>query len=113
MFNRAPRQLLNDIIELASPSSPKFKPDLYIQGVVNQDPGTADRCNCSIAATDRRERRCFLPAAISERFEVLGARAAQAARTHAMFTARWSHRPLCAKPVVMTVRTTWVRRQAR
>lgn len=41
MFNPGPRgTLLNDIIELASPGSPNFKPDLYIQGVVNQNPGT-------------------------------------------------------------------------
>jgi phosphatidylserine/phosphatidylglycerophosphate/cardiolipin synthase-like enzyme len=41
MFNPGPRgTLLNDIIELASPASPKFNPDLYIQGVVNQNPGT-------------------------------------------------------------------------
>ena len=37
MFNPGPRgTLLNDIIELASPSSQKFNPSLYIQGVVNQ-----------------------------------------------------------------------------
>ena len=41
MLNPGPRgTLLNDIIELASPSSPKFNPSLYIQGVVNQNPGT-------------------------------------------------------------------------
>ncbi|HWK96333.1 MAG TPA: phospholipase D-like domain-containing protein [Pseudolabrys sp.] len=42
MFNPGPRgSLLNDIIELASPASPNYNPDLYIQGVVNQNPGTA------------------------------------------------------------------------
>ena len=42
MFNPGPRgSLLNDIIELASPTSPNFNPNLYIQGVLNQDPGTA------------------------------------------------------------------------
>ncbi len=42
MFNPGPRgSLLNDIIELASPASPHFNPQLYIQGVVNQEPGTA------------------------------------------------------------------------
>ncbi len=41
MFNPGPRgTLLNDIIELAAPASQKFKPNLYIQGVVNQNPGT-------------------------------------------------------------------------
>lgn len=41
MFNPGPRgSLLNDIIELASPASAQYKPDLYIQGVVNQNPGT-------------------------------------------------------------------------
>jgi phosphatidylserine/phosphatidylglycerophosphate/cardiolipin synthase-like enzyme len=42
MFNPGPRgTLLNDIIDLALPSGQHYDPDLYIQGVVNQDPGTA------------------------------------------------------------------------
>ena len=42
MFNPGPRgTLLSDIIDLALPSGQHYDPDLYIQGVVNQDPGTA------------------------------------------------------------------------
>jgi phosphatidylserine/phosphatidylglycerophosphate/cardiolipin synthase-like enzyme len=42
MFNPGPRgTLFNDIVDLASPSGQHFDPDLYIQGVLNQDPGTA------------------------------------------------------------------------
>jgi phosphatidylserine/phosphatidylglycerophosphate/cardiolipin synthase-like enzyme len=41
MFNPGPRgSLLNDIIELASPTGAHYNPDLYIQGVLNQNPGT-------------------------------------------------------------------------
>ncbi|MBV8522654.1 MAG: hypothetical protein JOY71_11120, partial [Acetobacteraceae bacterium] len=42
MFNPGPRgTLFNDIVDLASPSGQHYDPDLYIQGVLNQDPGTA------------------------------------------------------------------------
>jgi phosphatidylserine/phosphatidylglycerophosphate/cardiolipin synthase-like enzyme len=42
MFNPGPRgTLFNDIIDLASPSGQHYDPDLYIQGVLNQNPGTA------------------------------------------------------------------------
>jgi phosphatidylserine/phosphatidylglycerophosphate/cardiolipin synthase-like enzyme len=42
MFNPGPRgTLLSDIIDLALPSGQHYDPDLYIQGVVNQNPGTA------------------------------------------------------------------------
>jgi phosphatidylserine/phosphatidylglycerophosphate/cardiolipin synthase-like enzyme len=42
MFNPGPRgTLFNDIVDLASPNGQHHDPDLYIQGVLNQDPGTA------------------------------------------------------------------------
>lgn len=42
MFDPGPRgTLLSDIIDLASPSGQNYDPDLYIQGVLNQNPGTA------------------------------------------------------------------------
>ena len=42
MFNPGPRgTLFNDIVDLASPNGQHYDPDLYIQGVLNQDPGTA------------------------------------------------------------------------
>jgi hypothetical protein len=41
MFNPGPRgTLLNSIIERTARASDHFNPDLYIQGVVNQNPGT-------------------------------------------------------------------------
>jgi phosphatidylserine/phosphatidylglycerophosphate/cardiolipin synthase-like enzyme len=41
MFNPGPRgTLLNDIIERNSAGSPAYDPDLYIHGVLNQDPST-------------------------------------------------------------------------
>jgi len=42
MFNPGPRgTLFNDIADLATPGSTKYDPSLYIQGVLNQNPGTA------------------------------------------------------------------------
>jgi hypothetical protein len=42
MFNPGPRgTLFNDIADMASPSGQHYDPDLYIQGVLNQNPGTA------------------------------------------------------------------------
>lgn len=41
MFNPGPRgSLLNDIVERNSPASPTYDPDLYVHGVLNQDPST-------------------------------------------------------------------------
>jgi len=67
MFNPGPRgTLLNDIIELASPASPNHKPDLYIQGVVNQDPGTTKNPVALFSRGDRIDANAdvVLPAAI-------------------------------------------------
>ena len=42
MFNPGPRgTLFNDISDLALPGGQHYDPDLYIQGVLNQNPGTA------------------------------------------------------------------------
>ncbi len=71
MFNPGPRgTLLNDIIELASPSSPSFKPDLYIQGVVNQNPGTKKNPVVLFNRGDRIDANAdvVVPAAIPGRF---------------------------------------------
>ncbi|MBI1866802.1 MAG: hypothetical protein HYS06_00635 [Methylocystis sp.] len=69
MFNPGPRgTLLNDIIELASPSSPNYQPHLYIQGVVNQNPGTAKNPVTLFNRGDRIDANAdvVLPAAIDE-----------------------------------------------
>ena len=67
MFNPGPRgTLLNDIIELASPTSEKYNPNLYIQGVVNQNPGTAKNPVVLFNRGDRIDANAdvVLPAAI-------------------------------------------------
>lgn len=67
MFNPGPRgTLLNDIIELAAPGSPHYKPDLYIQGVVNQNPGTTKNPVVLFNRGERIEANAdvVLPAAI-------------------------------------------------
>ncbi len=69
MFNPGPRgTLLNDIIELASPSSPNYNPQLYIQGVVNQNPGTAKNPVTLFNRGDRIDANAdvVLPAAIDQ-----------------------------------------------
>jgi phosphatidylserine/phosphatidylglycerophosphate/cardiolipin synthase-like enzyme len=106
MFNPGPRgTLLNDIIELASPSSPKFKPDLYIQGVVNQDPGTEKN---PVHLFNRGERidanaDVVLPASISERLKFWEPELLKLPRAHAMVHSKVVVvDPYGAKPVVMT-----------
>ena len=87
MFNPGPRgTLLNDIIELASPSSPKFNPSLYIQGVVNQNPGTEKN---PVILFNRGERidanaDVVLPAAIPGRLKFWEPELLKLPRTHAM-----------------------------
>jgi hypothetical protein len=53
MFNPGPRgTLFNNIVDLAPPSRQHYDPDLYIQGVLNQDPGTGRTLSrCSTAAS--------------------------------------------------------------
>jgi phosphatidylserine/phosphatidylglycerophosphate/cardiolipin synthase-like enzyme len=106
MFNPGPRgTLLNDIIELASPSSPRFKPDLYIQGVVNQDPGTTKN---PVQLFNRGERidanaDVVLPAAISERLKFWVPELLKLPRAHAMVHSKVVViDPYGATPVVMT-----------
>ena len=87
MFNPGPRgTLLNDIIELASPSSQKFNPSLYIQGVVNQNPGTEKN---PVILFNRGERidanaDVVLPAAIPGRLKFWEPELLKLPRTHAM-----------------------------
>ena len=70
MFNPGPRgSMLNAIIERLSPGSADYDPGLYIQGVINQDPGTA---KSPLEFFHRGERqsvpddRILLPEAIDE-----------------------------------------------
>jgi phosphatidylserine/phosphatidylglycerophosphate/cardiolipin synthase-like enzyme len=106
MFNPGPRgTLLNDIIELASPSSPSFKPDLYIQGVVNQNPGTAKN---PVVLFNRGERidanaDVVLPAAIPGRFAYWQKEVLKLPTAHAMVHSKVVIvDPFGPNPVVMT-----------
>ena len=106
MFNPGPRgTLLNDIIELASPGSPYFDPDLYIQGVVNQNPGTAKN---PVVLFNRGERidanaDVVLPAAIPGPLKYWKTELLKLPRTHAMVHSKVVViDPYGRKPVVMT-----------
>ena len=106
MFNPGPRgTLLNDIIELASPSSPSFKPDLYIQGVVNQNPGTTKN---PVVLFNRGERidanaDVVLPAGIPGRFAYWQKEVLKLPTAHAMVHSKVVIvDPFGPNPVVMT-----------
>jgi phosphatidylserine/phosphatidylglycerophosphate/cardiolipin synthase-like enzyme len=106
MFNPGPRgTLLNDIIELASPSSPKFNPDLYIQGVVNQNPGTAKNPVTLFNRGDRIDANedVVLPAAIPGALKFWLPELLKLPRAHAMVHSKVVVvDPYGANPVVMT-----------
>jgi hypothetical protein len=58
MLNPGPRgTLLDDIIELDSPAGQNYKPNLCIQGVLNQNPGTTKN-PVTLFNRDRRQRGC-------------------------------------------------------
>jgi phosphatidylserine/phosphatidylglycerophosphate/cardiolipin synthase-like enzyme len=87
MFNPGPRgTLLNDIIELASPVSPNYNPQLYIQGVLNQDPGTAKNPVSLFNRGTRIDANAdvVLPAAIDERLKFWVPELLKLPRAHAM-----------------------------
>jgi phosphatidylserine/phosphatidylglycerophosphate/cardiolipin synthase-like enzyme len=106
MFNPGPRgTLLNDIIELASPSSPSFKPELYIQGVVNQNPGTDKNPVVLFNRGERIEANAdvVLPAAIPGRFAYWAKEVLKLPTAHAMVHSKVVViDPYGDDPVVMT-----------
>jgi len=106
MFNPGPRgTLLNDIIELASPASPHYNPDLYIQGVINQDPGTAKNPVTLFNRGNRIDANedVVLPAAIDTRMTFWVRELKQLPRTHAMVHSKVVVvDPFGERPVVMT-----------
>ena len=63
--------LLNVIIERASPNGTAFDPNLYVQGVVNQDPGTSENPVILFHRNERVDANAdvVLPAAIDERLK--------------------------------------------
>jgi phosphatidylserine/phosphatidylglycerophosphate/cardiolipin synthase-like enzyme len=106
MFNPGPRgTLLNDIIELASPSSAKFNPNLYIQGVVNQNPGTEKNPMTLFNRGERIDANAdvVLPAAIPGHLKFWVPELLKLPRTHAMVHSKVVViDPYGANPVVMT-----------
>jgi phosphatidylserine/phosphatidylglycerophosphate/cardiolipin synthase-like enzyme len=106
MFDPGPRgTLLNDIIELASPASSKFKPDLYIQGVVNQNPGTAKNPVTLFNRGDRIDANedVVLPAAIPGPLKFWEPELLKLPKTHAMVHSKVVVvDPYGPNPVVMT-----------
>lgn len=106
MFNPGPRgTLLNDIIELASPSGARFKPDLYIQGVVNQNPGTKKNPVVLFNRGERIEANAdvVLPAAIPGRFAYWHKEVLKLPKSHAMVHSKVVVvDPYGSKPVIMT-----------
>lgn len=106
MFNPGPRgTLLNDIIEIASPASPKFKPDLYIQGVINQNPGTTKNPVVLFNRGDRIDANAdvVLPAAIPGILKYWQPELLKLPTAHAMVHSKVIVMdPYGARPVVMT-----------
>ena len=106
MFNPGPRgTLFNDIVDLASQNGQHFDPDLYIQGVLNQNPGTAKN---PVTLFNRGERidaneDVVLPAAIEGSFGFWRKEVLKLPRAHAMVHSKVIViDPYGAKPVVMT-----------
>ncbi len=106
MFNPGPRgTLFNDIVDIASPSGQHYDPDLYIQGVLNQDPGTAKN---PVTLFNRGERidanaDVVLPAAIPGPFAYWEKELLKLPRTFAMVHSKVIViDPYGEKPVVMT-----------
>ena len=106
MFNPGPRgTLFNDIVDLASPSGQHYDPDLYIQGVLNQDPGTAKN---PVTLFNRGERidanaDVVLPAEIPGPFAYWRQELLKLPRTFAMVHSKVIViDPYGEKPVVMT-----------
>jgi phosphatidylserine/phosphatidylglycerophosphate/cardiolipin synthase-like enzyme len=106
MFNPGPRgTLLDDIIQLASPSGANFKPDLYIQGVLNQNPGTDAHPVTLFNRGDRIEANAdvVLPAAINQRLKFWVVELQKLAGTFAMVHSKVVViDPYGDHPVVMT-----------
>lgn len=106
MFNPGPRgTLFNDIVDLASPSGQNYDPDLYVQGVLNQDPGTAKN---PVTLFNRGERidsnaDVVLPARIPGPFAYWHEELLKLPRTHAMVHSKVIViDPYGEHPVVMT-----------
>ncbi|NGM32586.1 hypothetical protein G4G93_01310 [Methylobacterium sp. DB0501] len=106
MFNPGPRgTLFNDIVDLASPSGQHYDPDLYIQGVLNQDPGTAKNPVTLFNRGDRIDANAdvVLPAAIKDPFAYWHDELLKLPRTFAMVHSKVIVvDPYGERPVVMT-----------
>ena len=106
MFNPGPRgTLFNDISDLALPSGQYYDPDLYIQGVLNQNPGATKN---PVTLFNRGEKidaneDVVLPAAIPGPLEYWQKELLKLPRTFAMVHSKVIVvDPYGDKPVVMT-----------
>ena len=106
MFNPGPiGTLLNVINELASPTSASYKKDLYIQGVLNQNPGTSAHPVTLFHRGTRQQANAdvVLPAAIDERLKFWMPELIKLSGTFAMIHSKTIVvDPFGDKPVVMT-----------
>lgn len=106
MFNPGPMgTLLNSIIERAAPGGSAYDPDLYVQGVLNQDPSTA---STKVSLFHRGARQdlnsdVLLPAAIDKRLKFWLPELLKLPTARAMVHSKVIVLdPFGAKPVVMT-----------
>jgi phosphatidylserine/phosphatidylglycerophosphate/cardiolipin synthase-like enzyme len=106
MFNPGPRgTLLNDIIDIASPTGQNYNPELYIQGVVNQNPGTAQNPVVLFNRGEKIEANedVVLPAAIPGPLKFWAKELLKMPTAHAMVHSKVIViDPYGKKPVVMT-----------
>jgi phosphatidylserine/phosphatidylglycerophosphate/cardiolipin synthase-like enzyme len=74
MFNPGPSEsLFNAIMDRADPGSPKFDPDLYVHGVLNQDPQSRSKDEALIGLIhrgelDKADPDIVLPSSVDKRF---------------------------------------------
>jgi hypothetical protein len=96
MFNPGPHgTLFNDIVDLASPIGQHYDPALYIQGMLNQEPGPAKK---TVTLFNRGERidanaDVVLPAKIPGRFACWHAELLKLPRTFNLRLPRRAKRP--------------------
>jgi phosphatidylserine/phosphatidylglycerophosphate/cardiolipin synthase-like enzyme len=107
MFNPGPAgTLLNDIIERTASASPFYDPNLYIHGVLNQDPSTDAHPIVGLfrhGEFTQADLDVVLPAAVEADFGFWIAEILKLPRTHAMVHSKCIVvDPFGATPVVMT-----------
>ncbi|HXY85013.1 MAG TPA: phospholipase D-like domain-containing protein [Gaiellaceae bacterium] len=107
MFNPGPTgTLLNDIVERTATASPTYDPDLYIHGVLNQDPSTEKHPIIGLfhrGTYTEADIEVVLPAAIDTDFGFWIKELEKLPRSHAMVHSKCIVLdPFGGRPVVMT-----------